>query len=192
MGDEVYLFGAPDLSVGDSLSVADRFRLEKFTSSQTGIVTQIRFYRWSYGYIKFAMYADSGGTPSTLLGQCDPYLAATSGINTTSLQSPIPIGAGNAYWIAYNSSNTVMRMKYTSSGGPMWTKDAEYDDFSFPNPAGSGFSEIKYTMMAACWGTLATGGTGRMIGSGDPGMIHVAHPKMIHVANPSLIRARGG
>jgi hypothetical protein len=72
-----------------------------------------------------------------------------SGWNDITIASK-PVVKDNYYWLSYNSD--VKIGYYYSSGGTLRYKTATYSSFTFPDPAGSGFTSLSSNGLLAGWG----------------------------------------
>jgi hypothetical protein len=116
-----------------------RFWLDRFQAEKSGWVDQIRVYSGaSYAEVKVAIYADDGGEPGELLSAQN---SAYGGYGWNDVPIPaVYLTEGQYYWLAhypyndeleYRSGTTNVRYKATSDPG-----------FTFPDPAGSGFTTV--------------------------------------------------
>jgi hypothetical protein len=148
----IKLLGANDAS--GSAEGKDFFILAKFTAVASGNMTEFRVKSGVSGYVKCALYADNAGEPGALITAMNTGQAVTgSGWETLSFTST-PIVNGTVYWLA---------IQCVATGGTIRYKSATYSSFTFPDPAGSGFSsEVEYILIAG-WGTI-TAAAGRSFG----------------------------
>jgi len=133
------------------------FILTKFTALASGIMTEFRVKSAVSGYVKCALYADNAGEPGALITAMNTGQAVTgSGWEALSF-TPTPITQGTVYWLAINiSTNGVVQ--YIGVGtGIVRYKSATYTTFTFPDPAGSGFSSGTYCELVAGWGEEEAG-----------------------------------
>ena len=153
----VLLVGSEDTSF-ESGSSGDKFRLSRFQASKSGTAKALKHYTGlGQGYCKLALYADSSGSPGALL-------AATAQINANAFTtwfeasiSDVSIVSGQYYWIAWITYYASV-VALNSGVGTNSTKDQSYNGFSYPNPAGSGFSSLSYQGVVACMGEESAGG----------------------------------
>ena len=144
------LIGADD--VASSINFNPNYlALTKWTATASGNLNQVRVKGGAAGNVKVALYADSAGSPGALLAANDTGQAVTSGWNTINLTSPAAVTSGTAYWLALNSDAACTG--YVTGSGTMAYKQATYSGFSFPNPAGTGFTNGAYYSIAQGWGT---------------------------------------
>jgi hypothetical protein len=162
----IKLIGADDIS--GSNEYASTFCLNKFTAAASGNMTEFRVKAAVSGYVKCALYADSSGAPGALITAMNTGQAVAAGWNTLSFTSTA-ITLGTVYWLAIVISVAGAAI-YHSGGGTQKYKSSTYSTFTFPDPAGSGFSSATDYDLEAGWGE--TGGTtlyasATMSGSGD-------------------------
>lgn len=154
----VLLVGSEDTE-WDAGSSSDKFRLSRYQAVKSGTAKTLKHYTAvGQGYCKLALYADSSGSPGALL-------AATALINANAYKtwfeasiSDVSIVSGRYYWIAW-ITNYGSVVALNSGVGTNLTKDQAYSGFSYPNPAGSGFSSLAYQGIVACMGEESAGGT---------------------------------
>lgn len=151
---------ASEILVGNSSSTGSGctgsyFYLGRFQAvkSKTG-ATEFRVYAGSSGNVKVAVYADSSGEPGALLGYNNTSQAVVAGWNTLTVSS-VDIVSGTYYWLAVNTDGGD-RCRRDSAGGTIRYKAATYSSFTFPDPAGSGFTSSTYLITLAVWGEAGT------------------------------------
>ena len=128
---------------GDLYQSVCRFQAEK-----TGTMTQFKVKCNASGYMSYAVYADSSGSPYTRLAQQATPQAVVSGWNTLSI-APVSLVAGNYYWLAVYPDATG-RIGYNLSGG---TRKYKSGASTFSNPFdGTGFTNDSIPVFAAGWG----------------------------------------
>lgn len=148
----IKLVGADD-AAGTQLSVG-QFTLCKFTAVATGNMTQFRVKSSVAGNVKCAIYADSAGEPGALLTAMNTGQAVDGlGWNTLNFTST-SITSGTVYWLAY-MIDIIGALDYrTLTGATRRYRAGTYSDWTFPNPAGTGFSTTtNYADLEAGWGT---------------------------------------
>ncbi|MHB8086400.1 MAG: hypothetical protein ACYDHZ_11295, partial [Dehalococcoidia bacterium] len=99
--------------------------------------------------VKVAIYADSGGTPGSLITTNNSSTPVVSGWNTIAITST-PVTSGTTYWLAFNSDQTVVNRNAGAANQWYW-KTMPFSN-SFPDPAGSGFSITPHYTLMAGWG----------------------------------------
>jgi hypothetical protein len=147
------LIGADD-STATGNTANSYFILDRFLASQTGNVTEIRVKCGASGNVKVAIYDDSFSQPNSRLAAVDSSTPVTTGWNTISIPST-SVTSGTYYWLAFNMD--VSCVSYKQQGTTTrWFKPATYSSFSFPNPAGSGFTTgyTDWYDYIAGWGTI--------------------------------------
>jgi hypothetical protein len=138
---------------------ASYFTLSRFQASQskTG-ATEFRVWSAASGYVKVAVYADSSGEPGSRLGYNNTQQAVVSGWNTLTV-SACDIVSGTYYWLAVNGSASGC-FRRSSSGGTYRYKSGTFSSFTFPDPAGTGFSSASYYASLGVWGEVSSDVTG--------------------------------
>ena len=135
---------------------AGYFELEKFQAVKSGTLASIKVHSiYLSGKIKVAIYADNAGSPGALLAAASE-ASIVSGWNTISISGSVAIVSGTYYWLAHNT-DTESLLSAKSSGGTALYKSATYSSFSFPDPAGSGFTGDSYTYFVYGWGAESGG-----------------------------------
>jgi len=153
----------PNLSAGDKLigvaeditpistpAPKDTFLLSKFTAEITGAVDLFRVNCSNSGQVKVAIYEDVAGVPGNLKLAVDTSKAVVEtstdvieGWNDITFPET-DVQAGTAYWLAANSNAAIIRIN--NGTGVRLFKAAPYSGFTtFPNPAGSGFTQVTNT-----------------------------------------------
>lgn len=145
------LLGADDTTAAGNQG-SNYFILDRWTATATGNITEIRVKCGASGEVKLAIYADSSGSPGALLNAVNTSTLVSSGWNTINFPSTA-VTSGTSYWLAFNSSASCVNYVW-SSGRSRLYKRATYSTFTFPNPAGTGFSSYSraYNLIAG-WGT---------------------------------------
>ena len=149
----VQLVGLTD-QIGNENFSANYLGMNKFTANLTGTVKEIRLRMRGNGNVKVGIYADSAGSPTTLLASVGS-TAVTTGINTITIAN-VNIVKGVAYWLAMNTdvANTIGQI---SSGGTQLYIALTFA-LSFPNPAGAGYTPNTTTLVMQGWGIETIGG----------------------------------
>jgi hypothetical protein len=138
---------------GTNSTAASYFTLAKFTAVATGIVSEIHIYSLASGNVKLAIYEDVSGEPSTLITASNTGQAVIANQWNTLDIGNTNIIKDNVYWIACNSDTTGATCRSTGIGTQRY-RSATYATFTFPDPAGSGFSSASYEYCRAGWGIL--------------------------------------
>jgi hypothetical protein len=146
------LIGADD-AAGSQQSVG-YFTLCKFTAVATGNMTEFRVKSSVAGNVKCAIYADSAGEPGALITAMDTGQAVDGlGWNTLNFTST-SITSGTVYWLAFMFSIQGAVDYRTLTGTTRRYKAGTYTGWTFPNPAGTGFSStVNYADLEAGWGS---------------------------------------
>lgn len=143
------LLGANDAT--DTPAAADYLTLNKFTASATGNMTQLKVKASASANVKCALYADSSGTPGALITAMNTGQAVVSGWNTLTFTST-PITSGTTYWLATDIDTLGGTTADASgTGGTRAWKIATYSGFTFPNPAGGGYTNDTYNGLVTGW-----------------------------------------
>jgi hypothetical protein len=154
------LIGSGSVSA-DATEAPDYFTLNKFTAEATGTVTEIKIYCGGATNVKVAIYENSGGEPGALLNAVNTSQACVAGWNTIAFPST-PVTNGVEYWLAMNQDAHQVSVHYATGQQRRW-KAATYSSFSFPNPAGSGFTtQTTVYQMQAGWGSVSYDETGKL------------------------------
>ncbi|MDD5048791.1 MAG: hypothetical protein PHH09_07645 [Methanoregulaceae archaeon] len=136
--------------------------LQKYESIAPGSATQIRVKSGATGNIKTAIYSDADGVPGTRLAAAT--FAVVDGWITADI-SAVFLPAGY-YWLGeVGSALGVVQREFGGTTLGTTGKTETYSTYSFPDqfdPTGSATSANR--LLISVWGTLATGGTGRLIG----------------------------
>jgi hypothetical protein len=142
-------------STGNANTDANRFVFIRLQAQNSGTINKIRIYAGANGNVKVALYNDSGGSPSTLLAANNTGTACTSGQwNTVGIPDTI-VAENSYYWIAaIADTDSVLRYNSSSGSGTSLGKDVSYSGFSFPDPAGSGFTSYTYDRSFDAFGIL--------------------------------------
>jgi hypothetical protein len=162
------LVGASDAGSDSNVS-NNYFVLGKYTADGSGKVTEIRVYSLANGNIKVGVYADNGGEPGSRLS-CNNTGQACIANQWNVLTIPdFDVVQGTAYWLGFNI-DTLGVMSKTLSAGVIRNKAATYSTFTFPDPAGSGFSSSTSKIHIAGWGIkiLNTSGVSQPVSYGSP------------------------
>jgi hypothetical protein len=141
------LVGADDAA--GSNQTAGYFILTRFQAVASGTMNEFRLKSGVSGNIKCALYADNAGEPGALITAMNTGQAVTGGGWNTLNFTSTAITSGTYYWLAICLDTTGAAQWI--SGGTMFWKTATYSTFTFPNPAGSGFSSGAYTQLEAGW-----------------------------------------
>ena len=129
---------------------SDIFVLTRFQAVDTGDMTEFKVKAGTSGYVKCALYEDDAGAPGDLITAMNTGQAISSGWNTLNFTST-PVNIGTYYWLAIIIDTSGAAL-YVNSSGTMRYKASTYSGFTFPDPAGGGFSSLAYYTLEAGWG----------------------------------------
>ena len=114
------------------------FWLVKYTAEATGLLSEIKIKSPGSYNVKVAVYADNAGEPGALLAKKNTSTAVVAGWNTIALENSCLVIQGTDYWEAVITENAILYY-HASSTARRW-KSATYSGFTFPDPAGTGFT----------------------------------------------------
>ncbi|MDD4986038.1 MAG: hypothetical protein PHQ43_09655, partial [Dehalococcoidales bacterium] len=123
----------------------------RFQATDSGNITRIKFKPGQNGTVKVAIYADDSGEPGSLLNAVNTATNVTADTEATITIANTEVVSGTYYWLAF-AIDTGQSYYYTdSSSGARRYKPVMYSSYSFPNPAGSGYSGDSYdAYIAGC------------------------------------------
>ena len=148
----VFLVGRESES-WNSFTGINYFILSKFQAGLSGVGKKIMIYgTYATGNAKTAIYSDSGGSPDALLAAASA-ISVHQGWAEASI-SDVNIVSGNYYWLAWNC-DTSMCVGGNNTGTNKY-KSATYSSFSFPDPAGTGFSSYTYQGVINVFGEISS------------------------------------
>lgn len=152
----VKLIGNDD-GAGTSSGTANYHNLQRFICVLSGQMTSFNIRTSDAGNVKVAIYSDDGGEPNILLTSIESSVVA--GVNSISI-GPVSLTKDTYYWLAYNSDAAIVR--YKTGTCTRRSKSATYSTFSFPNPAGTGYSSsTTNSRIISGWGTESAAGCPR-------------------------------
>ena len=111
---------------------------EKWTCDTGGTLTSILVYGTNIGNVKAALFADSGGAPTTLLAKQDTGTAILKDQwNTIALEAPYSVSAGTVYHLAFASDTACVGvLSAANTNKDQWGR-ATYSTFTWAsNPTG--------------------------------------------------------
>jgi hypothetical protein len=121
----------------------------RFQAVASGNITKIKFKAGENGTIKVAVYADNSGEPGALLNAVNTATSVTADTESVITIASTPVTSGTYYWLAF-SEDAGQRYYYTGSGyGTRRYKAITYSGYSFPDPAGSGYTGDTYDVYIA-------------------------------------------
>lgn len=151
---DVKLIGNDSGSVNYS-ATRDVLYIERYIALDNGQVNSIQLLCQTVTNSRAAIYSDSSGEPGALLSNSD-IVALVAGWNTVSLASPVSIIKNSYYWLAF-----VLQAPQTIRTAQVCTgryKSITWAGFSFPNPAGTGYTnQANRSTMITGYGAIATG-----------------------------------
>jgi hypothetical protein len=153
----IKLIGSDDGTI-DLNHAAEYYCLCKYTANASGTCSEVRVKASGSVNIKVAVYTDNSGEPGARLAKQDTPAACSVGWNTVTLEANCVIAVGTNYWIAFNSSAT--QIGCDNAGGNLRYKAAAFSAFTFPDPAGTGFTSGAFTTFIAGWGLVPVADTG--------------------------------
>jgi hypothetical protein len=122
----------------------------KFTAEATGSVTSIGVKCSGNGNVKVAIYADNSGQPGSLLNAVNTSTPVSSGWNAITIPTTA-ITIGTSYWLAVACDSSGV-LYYHAGDGTQQYKAISFSAYTFPNPAGSGYSSNSNYVFSAAWG----------------------------------------
>ncbi len=118
-----------------------RFLLSKFASNNNAIIKYIGINTGHNGNLKYSIYSDNTGEPGTLL------YSNNSNYNKIEFDGwyyfpvdNIQLENGVYYWIGINTDQAGVCNYISGTGYSTRYKSSTFSSFSFPDPAGSGFT----------------------------------------------------
>lgn len=153
----VKLIGTDDGTI-DGAAGANLFLLQKHTAEVTGACSEVRVKCSDSCNIRVAVYADDAGEPGARLAKQDTGQACVAGWNTIALEASCNLVSGTVYWIATNCDQEYIGYDLTT-GNYRYRTEAYADPFTFPAPAGTGFTTgTTVIFFLAGWGTPVAAG----------------------------------
>jgi hypothetical protein len=134
-----YLIG--NTSSGTGSMPAPRCNLSKWTASYSGTLKIISIYGTGGGNCKIAIYADNSGSPGSLLAANNDDTPVTANAWTDISISDVNITADTVYWLGVANDTANGVTSSASTGGTRKYKTITYSGYTFPNPAGTGWSD---------------------------------------------------
>lgn len=149
---DIKLLGSGD-RVWNDRQYDNYFEVEKCQAVASGTLKSIRISASGTIEAKVAIYADNSGSPGSLLAAVNTGTACAAGWNTINI-SDVSIVKDTYYWLSHiqTGGNTFGVNAYYATGQPVKYKSATYSTFTFPDPAGTGFSADNYFFAHAGWG----------------------------------------
>lgn len=129
------------------------FRLTRFQALQTGNITEFKTYGIANGNVKCAIYEDSAGEPGDLITAMNTGQAVTADRWNTLSFTSTPVVKDTYYWLA-ECFDVRSAITCQIASGTFRYKAVTYATFTFPDPAGTGFSTSVQEDNVAGWGTI--------------------------------------
>jgi hypothetical protein len=106
----------------------DYMHMGRFTALRSDVVNEFRIECVDTGSVKVAIYADKDGLPGSLLNAVNTSIPVVAGWNNIVFPAT-PLTAGNAYWLALNSSQRIVG--YAEGSNPVIFQYSPYDNHVF-------------------------------------------------------------
>ena len=154
---DIQLIGSSPASLTYAQS-ANYIELERVQAVASGTLKYLKVKSGASCKIKAAIYADSSGSPGALLVASteQSLTGSTPPVVNTVTMPDLAIVLGTYYWIAHIVDKANGTYGNSDSGTSKY-KGATFSGFSFPDPAGSGFSSETATWDLVGWGTAPGG-----------------------------------
>jgi hypothetical protein len=154
----------PHVYDGYGISARDRLVFALVTPDFSGTI-EYMMCRFAYiydGSILFGIYGSDG----SLIATTSEFVGMPTANQTFPLVAPLKISPGSQYYVGYLTNNTGSPICSPSAAGSVIYKSYIYNG-SMPTSMGTGWSEFqnRYPLQISGWGTIASGGAGRLIGS---------------------------
>ncbi|MCJ7792137.1 MAG: hypothetical protein MUP49_07020, partial [Dehalococcoidia bacterium] len=152
-GVEQKLIGADEATANSALT-AGYVSLTRFQAVASGNVVTVKVKSDRSANVKVAIYNDSFGNPDALLKAVDT-TGTLIGVGWTDITiDSTPVISGAYYWLAINSDTTIV-CGLASPGGTVRVKAVPYTGFTFPDPAGAGYTSVSgFIGLLAGWTTV--------------------------------------
>ncbi len=178
------IIGPADQTNAAGGSAANFFQGCRYQALATGQITEFKVKVKTGGNIKIAIYADSAGEPGARLWHNSTGQACTTGWNTFTVSPALSITKDVFYWLMFNNDTSDFVANFSATSGTLRYKTATYSTFTFPDPAGTGFSSEAVTRFLAGWGILilSPDGIAQDIVYGTPKLNFTLYPSGIEQA----------
>ncbi len=140
----------------------DYVLMYRFQAAASGQIIRIKVKVGESGTVKVAIYADNSGEPGSLLNAVNTAAAVTADTEAVIPIAGTSVTNGTYYWLAVAVAAGQRYYFTNTSAGTRRYKTITYSGYSFPNPAGSGYSADSYDAYIA-------GESDTVITSGDNG-----------------------
>jgi hypothetical protein len=145
----VKLVGTDDTTPA-GYGAANYLTMCRFQAIASGNMIQFYIHSGGIGNIKCALYADNGGEPGSLITAMNTGQSLTTGWISVNFMSTA-ITLGTYYWLACVFDSAIN--PYLNAGtGTRRYKLVTYSTFTFPDPAGTGYTADTYNHVIAGWG----------------------------------------
>lgn len=135
----------------------------RFQAVATGTSTEFHIYADATGNVKYAVYADSSGEPGTRLWYQDSSTSVGSTGWVTLPCAGVSITSGTYYYLAVTADTNGVFTRLTS-GNPRIYKTNTYSTWTYPDPAGSGWTADNFTCCYSLYGTVGWANIARFNG----------------------------
>jgi hypothetical protein len=138
------------------------FALTRFQAVKSGVMNKFWIFGWSANAeVKVAIYEDDSGEPGALIAANNTgQLVVQKQWNVLGIPDA-SIVSGNYYWLAVCQSDQYVTGAVYPTTAQTRYKAATYGTFTFPDPAGSGFtSTTSWLLCLAGWGSIGIELTG--------------------------------
>ncbi|MDD5493204.1 MAG: S8 family serine peptidase [Dehalococcoidia bacterium] len=143
------LVGATDSQIYTT-SPGNAFFLSRYKCEKTGTLGEIRLKCSSFGNVRVALYTDSNGDPGKLLTSNYKSTYVTAGWNIIPV-SEVNVYAESHYWLGFNTSISMVGYPAMPPGETRY-KWWKFDEFIFPDYAGTEFTGKAAQMLISGWG----------------------------------------
>jgi hypothetical protein len=150
-GTQSKLIGADEASC-DAVASGDYLYLSRSRAEHSGSVKTIKLKASGSGNVKVAIYEDNAGEPGALLTKVDVSTPVVAGWNDVIIPAAA-VSKNDHYWLAFISDTRIGCLH--KGAGPRKLKYADFDTFTFPENAGTGFYTMQsYYYLIAGWGVM--------------------------------------
>lgn len=153
----------------------------RYQAVSSGSMTLFYFKSGGTGDVKVALYTDSNSEPGSLIAAMNTGQAVGTGWVSVSFTST-SITSGTYYWLGICCDSDIVG--YTGPGtATRRYKAVTYSTYTFPNPAGSGYTADTYGHRVAGWGnvpqTIIPSSISQSIGYGSPKLVLSIKPSSV-------------
>jgi hypothetical protein len=130
--------------------------MEKFQASVTAEIHSLRMLIGSAsGSANLGIYADSAGSPGSLLGTSGSFDCTSTGWKTLTISS-INVTQSAYYWLSLATTSGAGLRRDVGSAPTLYKYTG---DLTMPDPAGTGYSSYAAHIAVAAWGAEASSGS---------------------------------